>query len=214
MKLNLRKLVAVLRNISVLLEIKGENPFKSRAYANAANTIEEMGDEFLKEFENGNIGKIKGFGEALQKKVMEFAETGSLTFYEKLISEIPESLVEITKISTIGPKKAKLLYEKYGISNLDELEQACLDNRISQIKGFSLRSQEIILNSIHHKKSAKGKFLFDLIARDISQIKDFMAGSGVVDNLELTGGSRRFEETPRAIEFVAGTKNREKLIDV
>lgn len=147
-----KKLVKILRNIAILLQIKGENVFKANAYANAADIIESMQLDVRDLVRQGKLAEIKGFGEALVKKITEYVETGKISFYEKLTSEIPVELVTITKIPGIGPKKTKLLFETLGIKTIDDLEQACIDNKVAKIKGFSAKSQEIILNSIQHIK--------------------------------------------------------------
>jgi DNA polymerase (family 10) len=205
------KLIKILKNIALLLEIKGENPFKSRAYTNAARVLDEENIDVTKAVEDGTLGDIKGIGDALQKKISEFVKTGHITYYDKLIETVPESLIDITKIATIGPKKAKFLYENKGIDNLDALEQACLNDEISGLKGFSAKSQEIILNSIQHRKAAKGKFLFDTITADAQVLQEEFLDLDSVDNVELTGDLRRFAETPKIIEFVVTSNMPEKF---
>jgi DNA polymerase (family 10) len=152
-----KKIVKILRNISILLQIKGENPFKANAYSNAADIIESLQLDVVELVKNGKLGEIKGFGEALVKKITEFVETGKITFYEKLKSEVPEELVTLTKVPGIGPKKIKVLYEQLGIKTIEDLENACIEGKVAKIKGFSANSQEIILNSIQHIKAWKGK---------------------------------------------------------
>jgi DNA polymerase (family 10) len=207
-----KKLIKILKNIAYLLEIKGENPFKSRAYSNAARILDEENIDIAGRVSDGTLGEIKGIGDALQKKIPEYFETGHIDYYDRLIEEIPESIIEITKISTIGPKKARFLFEKMEISDLDALEKACLNNEISGLKGFSAKSQEIILNSIQHKKAAKGKFLFDIISADAEVLKNSLYATGFIDTLEITGDLRRFAETPKSIEFVLVPNAKENFL--
>jgi len=102
-----KKLVKLLRNASILLQIKGENIFKANAFSNAADIIESQQLDVAELVQNGKLGEIKGFGEALVKKITEYVQTGEMSFYEKLISEVPEELIKITKIPGIGPKKKR-----------------------------------------------------------------------------------------------------------
>jgi DNA polymerase (family X) len=148
-----KKLINILDNIFILLELKGENPFKARAYSNAAQIIMEQNLDIEKSVREGTLAEIKGFGEALQKKVTEYVETGKMPYYEKLKSEMPESLIEITKLSNIGTRKTKVLYEKLNITTIDELEIACKENRLSEIKVFGEKSQAGILESIAKRKA-------------------------------------------------------------
>jgi DNA polymerase (family 10) len=205
-----KKLTKILKNIAILLEIKGENPFKSRAYSNAAEVIENENLNIAELVASGNISSVKGFGEALQKKLTEYVQTGSMSYYENLIAEIPETLVDITSISSIGPKKAKLLWENHGITNLEELELACVDGKIQKIKGFSAKSQEMILNSIHHKMAARGKHLQSAGMLEAELIAEKLRSLQSVTNLQYAGVMRRFDDTYDLIEFVA-TGNRSEI---
>ncbi|MGA2297475.1 MAG: helix-hairpin-helix domain-containing protein [FCB group bacterium] len=150
-----KKLIKILENISIILEIKGENPFKARAYSNAAQKIKNENIDIHEAVRNNNLARIKGFGEALQKKITDYVQNGKMSYYEKLIEEIPESLIELTKIPNIGPKRAKLLYEQLNISNIDELEKACLDGRLTQVKRFTANVQDEILKSIQIIKASR-----------------------------------------------------------
>jgi len=210
--INNKELLRLLKNISVLLSIKGENPFKASAYSNAAKIISDQAIDVGREVESGTLGEIKGIGEALQKKISEFVLTGKMSYYEKLIEEIPESLLEITKISFIGPKKAKALYENEGITTLEELQQACESGRIAELKGFSEKSVEMILNSIYHKKASRGKHLLDAAIRESNELYRMLQELEFVGRIEEAGAGRRFEETVTLIEFVLETTSLDELI--
>ena len=148
-----KELIKILVNISVLLELKGENPFKSRAYTNAAEIIQSKQIDVHEAVKNNTISNIKGFGPALQKKITDYVLNGKMSYYEKLKEEIPESLIELTKISNLGTKKAKMLFENLNVKSLDDLEKACKENKLIALKGFSTGTQEDILKSILQKKN-------------------------------------------------------------
>jgi DNA polymerase (family 10) len=150
-----KNLLKILDNIAILLEIKGENPFKARAYSNAATLIRENQIDVFKEVLDSTLDNIKGFGEALVKKITDYVQNGKMSYYEKLTSEIPESLVDITKINSMGPRKTKLVYEELGISTIEEFEKACNDGRLANLKSFTPKIIEIILNSIAQRKEMK-----------------------------------------------------------
>ena len=149
-----KNLVNILENISILLELKGENPFKARAYSNAGYIIKSQQIDVAKLVEENTLGNIKGFGKALQTKITDYVKNGKMSYYEKLKQEVPESLIELTKVEGIGPKKARFLYEQLGIKSIEELEKACEDNKLLELKGFGSKLQEKIINSIQHKKAS------------------------------------------------------------
>lgn len=208
-----KKLVKLLRNASILLQIKGENIFKANAYSNAADIIESLQLDVVELVRNGKLSEIKGFGEALVKKITEYVQTGKISFYEKLIAEVPEELVKITKIPGIGPKKTKQLYEQLGIRTIEDLEKACLEGKVEKIKGFSAKTQEILFSSIQHLKAWKGKkqlFACFQVAEDIaSQLRTITQ----VNQFSVVGEIRRYSEVVSSVEFLVSCENPEPIIN-
>ncbi len=196
------ELIRILKNIATLLEIKGENPFKARAYLNAATYLIENDIDIFEHVRNGTLGEIEGFGKALIEKISDYVLNGKMKYYERLIEEIPESLVEITKIPGIGPKKAKLLYEKLGITDIDELEEACLESRVRQLKGFTEKTIEMILNSIQHIKASRGRFLQEAIKRSAENLINEIKKLHDVNDAVITGNFRRFAETLSELNII------------
>ena len=111
-------LVAVLEEIALLLELKGENPFKIRAYRNGAEVVRSFEGDIVARARENDLTGIKGIGEALQQKLHELSSSGLLVFHESLKSEFPEGLFELLELQGLGPKKVKLLYEELSISSL------------------------------------------------------------------------------------------------
>src|ERR1700690_3264612 len=103
------RVAEILNKIGTLLELKGENPFKTRAYANAARTLENLGEPLEKIVAEKRLGEIKGIGEALEQKITELVETGKLAYYEDLTASIPPGLIERLEIAGLGPKKIQAL---------------------------------------------------------------------------------------------------------
>ena len=124
----------MLNEIAVLLELKGENPFKSRAYVNAARTLENLNESLAQVVAENRLGEIKGIGEALQKKITELVTTGKLGYYEELKAATPPGLIAMLEIPGIGPKKIKVVHDELGIKTVEELEQACRDGRIAGLE--------------------------------------------------------------------------------
>ena len=118
-------LAFTLEQIALLLELKGENPFKIRAYRTGADTVRQFSGDIYEKARNDDLKGIKGIGDALQQKLHELASTGELEFYEKLRKEFPESLFDLFKIQGLGPKKIKAVYEKLGVDSVDKLKEVC-----------------------------------------------------------------------------------------
>src|SRR6266513_4017126 len=113
-------IAAVLEEIGTLLELKGENPFKIRAYANAARSIEAWGGNLSDLQDEEALGKIPGIGKAIAAKVKELAATGSLKYLEELRSEFPPAILQLFTISGLGAKKIKALHEQLQISSIED----------------------------------------------------------------------------------------------
>src|ERR1051326_8437675 len=126
------QVATILIEIGTLLELKGENPFKTRAYENAARAIEALNEPLATIVSENRLGDIKGVGEALQKKITELVTTGKLPYYEDLKASIPAGLVAMLEIPGIGPKKIKAVYDQLGIQSVEELEKACQDGRVAK----------------------------------------------------------------------------------
>lgn len=201
------ELIKILKNIAKLLELKGENPFKARAYLNAADIIKRSNINLEDAVKGGKLSEIKGFGEALQKKITEYVETGKLNYYEKLKEEVPQGLFEISSIANIGPGKARKLYYENEITSLDQLEKACEQDKLKNIKGFGTKLQELILLSIQHKKASKGRFLQEKTTIEAEKLlKEIKLISGV-QRAEITGDYRRFSETLKNFQILISIKD-------
>ncbi len=207
------EIAQILENISILLEIKKENPFKIRAYRAAAEKIRNESVDVIKEAENGSLADIKGFGKALVSKITDLVENGKMEYYEKLTAEIPESLIGLTKIAGLGPKKTARLWKELGITTMDELEKACDKSVISKLKGFGKSAVESIQNGIAHKKASKGRRLQMAAKAQASEILEYLRGLESVKLAETSGDVRRFTETIRELRFVVSVNSREDFIN-
>lgn len=142
------KIITLLRNISILLEVKGENIFKTNAYKTAADIIETQNLDIEELVNSNKLSSTNGFGKALTEKITEYVKTGSLQYYQDLIQEIPESLIELNKIEGLGIKKIKTLFEKLEIKNLEDLKIAAKKQEVSKLQGFGKKTEENILNQL------------------------------------------------------------------
>src|SRR5436190_24275602 len=141
-------IAAVLEEIGTLLELKDENPFKIRAYANAARSIETWGGNLADLQDEEALAKIPGFGKAIAAKIKELASTGSLKYVEELRAEFPAAILELFSIPGLGAKKIKALYDKLQISSIAELLKACESGRVAELPGFGEMTQEKLCKAI------------------------------------------------------------------
>jgi len=149
----------VLNNIAVLLELKGENPFKARAYTSAARALESMSEPLDKVVAEKRLGEVRGIGDSIQKKILELVATGKLVYYEELKASTPPGLVAMLEIPGVGPKKIKLLHDELGIETVEQLEAACKAGKVAKVKGFGEKTQTNICEGINRRRVYAAKHL-------------------------------------------------------
>jgi len=198
---------AILEEIGFLLELKGENPFKVRAYYNAAQAIKGLEGSLEEVVKQGELRRIKGIGEALNKKISELVTTGSLPYYEELKATVPAGLREMVRIPQLGPKKVKALYERLGITTIGELEYACQENRLVDLPGFGAKTQENILQGIEVLKRYRGRFLYGDVASLAEAFTRSVAEVKGVLKVSLAGSMRRRNEVVKDIDLVVAVRD-------
>lgn len=209
-----KKTVAnILNEIGLLLELKGENPFKSRAYYNAARIIEVLDEDLEAMVKEGRLRDVKGIGEALEKKITELVTTGKLKYYEELKQSVPLGLVEMLKIPGLGPKKIKTLYDKLGITTIGELEYACIENRLLSLPGFGEKTQKKVLEGIQFIKQFSGHHLYFEAYEEAVRLKEYLESTGLVIRCEIAGSIRRKKEIVKDIDILATSAQPEKLME-
>lgn len=202
----------MLEEIGVLLELKGENPFKSRAYYNAARIVEMMGEEELVKLVRADkLKEVKSIGAALNDKIKELVLTGSLSYYEKLKASIPGGLFEILRVPGLGPRKVSALYEALDITTLAELEYACRENRLVNLKGFGPKTQVNILEGIEFIRRGQGRFFYSEARRIADELLVEIRKFPELSELSLAGSIRRCREIVKDIDIVASAVNPEKM---
>ncbi len=208
-----RTVVQILEEIAELLDIKGENPFKVKAYINAARSIELLEGSLEEHVRDGKLEGVKGVGKAIAEKITELIMTGSMEYYNALKGSIPEGLLEMLNIPGLGPKKVKLLYEKLGVESVGELEYACLENRLVSLSGFGVKTQDNILKGIVNMKNYKGRHLFGDVYREAMEVKAELQDFPYIRQCEVGGSLRRRKEVVKDIDIVASTTEPQKLMD-
>ena len=199
-------IVTILNQIALILEIKGENAFKIRAYKNGSEIIGNYGDDIIQITKDGKLGELKGIGKALASKIEEIVETGKLTYLDELKLEFPDTFFDLFEISNLGPKKIKKLYDNLQIDSIDKLEASCKNNEISKISGFGKKSVEAILESISFRKSNSKFFRTGDIAPIAESILEFLRQLPQTSQAEIAGSYRRGKEIVHDIDFIVATK--------
>jgi DNA polymerase (family 10) len=211
--MNKREIIGVLEEISLLLELRGENPFKARAYSNAARTLEGEPEEIEDLIASGRLGELPGIGEALREKIGTLAATGALPYYEELRSGFSPGTLELLRIPGLGPRKVRAIVENLGVGTLGELEYACHENRLAGLPGFGKKSQEKILHGIQLLKRHQGRFLCDLARREGEALLKRLQGHPAVIRISLAGSVRRCCETSKDVDLVASSAQPGSLME-
>lgn len=196
----------ILEEIGTLLELKGENPFKCRAYHNAARVISALTTDIQSLVEQNQLKTIKGIGEGLAEKIAELVSTGKLTYYEDLKKSLPASLVEMLRIQGLGPKRIKVLYEKLGIETVEQLKQAASEHRLATIAGFGQKTEENILRGIELLKKHAEKHLYPQAKEAADRVHEVIKRQPGVLRSDIAGSLRRKKEVIGDIDILVSAK--------
>jgi DNA polymerase (family 10) len=202
----------ILVEIGTLLELKGENPFKTRAYANAARMIEGLSEPLAKIVAENRLGEIKGVGEALTKKITELVTTGKLTYYDELKASIPPGLIEMLEIPGLGPKKIQALNQNLGVDSVGKLEAACKSGAVAELDGFGEKTQTNILEGIERRRIYASKHLLSDAWSAAGLLLDGLREHPDVIRCSAAGSLRRFKEVIGDIDLLASSKKPAEVI--
>jgi len=171
---------AVLDEIALLLELLGENPFKTRAYDNGARIVRGLDRDLSELVERNELTKIRGIGSALAEKITTLVRTGELPYLDDLRGKVPGGLLEWLGIPGLGAKKARAIHIALGICTLDELEAACKDGGLRDLPGFGEKSEQKILQGIDRLRTRAGRFLRPVVETEARRLLALVSGVPVV----------------------------------
>ena len=140
-----KTVAAILDEMGTLLELQGANPFKSRAFHNASRAVEGLTGDLDAVVDSGGLLEIKGIGKSIAEIITDLVKEGKSREYAELRKQFPDGVLQMLKIQGLGPKKVKILFEKLHLKDLDQLEKAAKDDRLSGFDGFGKKTQENIL---------------------------------------------------------------------
>ena len=207
------QIAEALQEIATLLELKDENPFKIRAYANAARSLETFGGNIANLQDEEALAKIPGIGKAIAAKIKELAGTGSLKYLDELRADFPAAILELFSIPGLGAKKIKALYEQLHISSIDELRAACQSGEVAKLPGFGETTQQKLCDSIEKRAQHAGSFQFGQVAAEAESLKRDLAAQPDALHVDLAGSYRRRREIVRDLDFIVATKKPERITD-
>jgi DNA polymerase (family 10) len=207
------QVVDVLENIAMLLELKGENPYKTRAYTNAARALESLAEPIGKIVAEQRLGQIKGLGVSLQQKISELVASGKLGYYEDLKAATPPGLVAMLDIPGLGPKKIKTIYEELKINTVEDLESACKEGKVATLKGFGEKTQANICEGIERRRRYASRRLIVDALPIAEQLIDELRQHPDVIRCGIAGSLRRHCEIIGDIDLIASSRKPAEVMD-
>jgi DNA polymerase (family 10) len=202
--------------IADILEVKGENPFRIRAYRRAARTIEMLTQDLRVIAERGGVTELKkipGVGEGIAKKIVEIAKTGDCKKHRELKQEVPVALLELLAIPRVGPKTIAKMHEELGISSIEELEEAANSHTLEKLPGLGAKVEENILKGIEQYRRYKGRVLLSKALPYAESIVNALKKLDVVDTITIAGSLRRMRETIGDIDILVASKRPKVVMD-
>lgn len=210
-----QEIAQIFREIADFLEMEGVQ-FKPYAYQKAALTLESLEEDLEKIYQQKGtkaLEAIPGVGKSMAEKIEEYLKTGKIKYYEDLKKKTPIKMEEIVAVEGMGPKKAKVLYQKLGVRNLKDLEKAARTHKIAPLPGFGEKTEKNILEGIEFLKRSKGRFLLGDILPKVKEIIEELSSLKEVKRLEVAGSLRRKKETIGDVDLLVISQKPEKVMD-
>ncbi len=209
------KIADVFDEMAKLLEFRGENPFRIRAYRNGARAIRDLDEsvESLLKDPTRKLADVPGIGKTLVEKTETLVATGSLPQLEKLRGEVPEVVIQMARIPGLGAKKATKLQEELEIESLAELRRACQEGQVAKLKGFGAKTEQVILEGLEIAEAAAERIYWsqgDALAQAIGQ---HMGACDAIEQMEWAGSYRRGRETIGDLDLLVVASDRDAAMD-
>lgn len=194
-RLHRAQIATILREVGDLLELRGENPFRSRAYANGARAIEGMAEDPQELFEAGTLGEVRGIGPGLVAGIAELVLTGSMALHRELLAEFPSGVLDLLRIPGLGPKRLRVLLDRLEIDSPAALERACREGRVATLPGFGAKSQEKLLQGLSSLQKHGERQLLSAARAAAEDLARHLGEHPAVEKVEIAGSLRRSCET-------------------
>src|SRR2546421_10633093 len=211
----------VLEDVASLLELKeGSNPFEVRAYENAARAVSALDGDIEQLTREGKLKGVPGLGSTIVKRIEELVNSGQMALHDELVATTPQVKLEMRRIPGVGPKKINAMYNQLHINSIEELEQACKEDKVAALPGFGKKTQDKILQGLAFLAQHSGRFLYPVAEEEAERIREVLAAIPEIVRLQVAGSLRRRRETIGDIDIVAsvaddlGDTTRRKIMDI
>ncbi|HEU4366385.1 MAG TPA: DNA polymerase/3'-5' exonuclease PolX [Candidatus Krumholzibacteria bacterium] len=202
-----------LDDVAAMLEILGDNPFRIRAFFNGARAIEDLSGDLAAMVQSEELLEVRGIGKSIFADIKSLLETGTFAEYEKLRAKVPAGVLEMLRISGMGPKKVKAVYDKLGIKSIGELEQAGREGQLAVLPGFGEKTQINILAGVARYRKYSQRFLIHAAYADASAVLAVVQAAPGVTRALIGGSLRRHKETIGDIDILATASDAEPVMD-
>ena len=199
-------IAVIFEEIADLLEIQNANPFRIRAYRNAARVIGELPNEVPHLLEKGmDLTQLPGIGDDLAGKIKEIVTAGHCSLLDRLHTELPSAITELLKLPGLGPKRVKALYHDLDVQTLEQLHRAARDGRIRALPGFGEKTENNILQAIEAHANQSQRFKLAIAARYAEALEKYLAAIPGIVHITVAGSFRRMRETVGDLDILVTT---------
>ncbi len=209
-----QEVAAIFNGIANILEIKGSNPFRIRAYRKAAQNIENLTEDIAAVAARGGLEDIPGIGKDLAGKIQEIIATCTLKVYEDLQKEIPSGIVSLLGIPGVGPRTAKALFDHFGVFSIEDIKKLALEHKIRGLPGIKAKTEENILKGIAILKKGRGRLPVGIVLPVAEEILSILSKKCPTCRLSIAGSLRRRRETVKDIDLLASSDKPAKVMKV
>ncbi|WP_187261675.1 DNA polymerase/3'-5' exonuclease PolX [Pontibacter beigongshangensis] len=199
-----KKIIRLFKLTAELMELHDENPFKIRSYGNAVAAL-ELVEEPLEGKRQAELESINGVGKGIAAKIVELNETGSFAELDQMLTATPPGVVEMLRIKGIGPKKVRVIWKELGTETVEELLEACEQDKLSKIKGFGAKTQENIRQAVLFTQQNRGKMLYAEAEPGATELLQAIREALPEAQVEQVGAIRRRLEIVEKLQFVVAT---------
>jgi DNA polymerase (family 10) len=197
------QVAAILDDVGDLMELRGGNPFESRAYHTAARTVGALDADLDELVRTGAIAQVPGLGKTLVQRITELVSTGHMALHDELVAEIPPGLRAMLRIPGLGPKRVRQIHVALGITTLDELRAAAEGNRLASLPGFGAKSQDNVLKGLAFLSQHVDQYLYPVAERDALAVVEALRALPQVVRISIAGSLRRRKEVVKDVDIVA-----------
>jgi DNA polymerase (family 10) len=208
------EVASVLLEIAELLDIEGESAFRVRAYERAAQVVRSLPQDINDVDREDKLIEISGIGRGIADRLHELLTTGKMAYFEELKSRIPETMTELVHVSGLGPKKAKLVHDRLGITTLEELKEAVSDKKLRELPGMGAKTEANIMRGIDLLEKTGNRLLLNEAVPAAEKVIDYLQAHPEVSRIDAAGSLRRRQETVGDIDILCATDEPSNVADI